>query len=203
MMRKSLLIAGLFVLWGSHSATAEWIRGHEYPNGCKEYTLATGEWGVRCPPMNSNPQNKYWSNRKVETLPGHASIVEVAPEPKFQNPIKCRSAKKRMEATFGILWKWFNVVRYGTPNERVLTGPVAKEVYERLRTYILLAIEAGDNKYRFGTRYEDRDGACATHIDASRQEVLRVFRIVQAEAAKGNRDLLGTGLNSRPSQFNR
>lgn len=202
-MKKLLPIAGLLVLLGGHSAKAEWIRGHEYPNGCKEYTLATSEWGVKCPPMNSNPQNKYWSNRKVQILPGHASTVEIAPEPKFQEPIKCRAATKRMEATFGILWKWFKIVRYGTPDERVLTAPMAKEMYERLRTYILLAIETGDNKYRFGTRYEDRDGDCATYIDASRREVLRVFNIIKVEGARGNRDLIGTGLNPRPSQFNR
>ncbi|KKL76564.1 hypothetical protein LCGC14_2043640 [marine sediment metagenome] len=203
MMKKLLLIAGLFVLCSAQADAATWIRGHKYPTGCKLYTLASGEWGVRCPSMNSNPQNNYWSNRKVEILPGHASIAEVAPEPKFQEPIKCRAAMKRMEATSGALWKWFNIVRYGTPDERELTGPVAKEMYERLRTYMLLAIETGDNKYRFGTRYEDRDGACANHINASRQEVLRVFNIVKAEGARGNRDLIGTGLNPRPSQFNR
>lgn len=198
------ILFSVFVLFyanESHSAT--WIQGHKYPDGCREYTLATDEWGVRCPSMTSNPQNNYWSKRKVEKLPGHASIVEVAPEPKFQEPIRCRAAVKRMEVTSGILWKWFNIAKYGTPDERVLTGPVAKEVYDRLRAYIMLAIEAGENKYRFGTRYEDRDGACATYIDASRQELLRVFRIVQVEAAKGNRDLLGTGLNPRPSKFNR
>lgn len=191
----------LFYIAEAHSAT--WIQGHKYPDGCKEYTLATGEWGVQCLSMDSNPQNSYWSKRKVGRLPGHASTVEIAPEPKFQEPDQCLDAVKRMEITSGVVWEWFNTAKYGTPDERVLTGPVAKEVGERLRTYIIRSIETGRNKYRFGTRYEDRDGACATYIDASRQELLRVFNIVRAEAAKGNRDLIGTGLNPRPSKFNR
>ena len=202
-MKKALLIAGLFVLWSVQANAATWINGHKYPDGCKEYTLATGEWGVQCPSMDSNPQNTYWSSRTVNQLPGHASTVEITPEPKFQEPDQCRAATKRMEIVSGIIWEWFNTAKYGTPDERVLTGPVAKEVGERFRTYIIRSIETGRKKYRFGTRYEDRDGACATYIDASRQELLRVFHIVQAEAAKGNRDLIGTGLNSRPSQFNR
>jgi len=202
-MKKALLIAGLFVLCSAQADAAIWIRGHKYPDGCKEYTLATGEWGVQCPSMDSNPQNTYWSSRTVNQLPGHASTVEITPEPMFQEPDQCRAATKRMETVSGIIWEWFNTAKYGTPDERVLTGPVAKEVGERLRTYIIRSIETGRKKYRFGKRHEDRDGACATHIDASRQELLRVFNIVKAEAAKGNRDLIGTGLNPRPSQFNR
>ncbi len=191
----------LFYIIEAHSAT--WIQGHKYPDGCREYTLATGEWGIQCPSMDSNPQNKYWSTRKVEKLPGHASIVEVAPEPKFQEPDQCLEASRRMSLTSGTIGKWFNTTKFGTSDERVLTGPVADEVGEQLRTYMMLAIEAGQNKYRFGTRYEDRDGACAAHIEASRREVTRVFEIVKTEAAKGNRDLIGTGLNPRPSKFNR
>jgi len=200
---KAMLWVGLLTLWVVQANAATWIQGHKYPDGCKEYTLSPSEWGVRCPSMDSNPQNKYWSNRKVEKLPGHASIAEVAPEPKFQEPDRCLAATKRMSLTSGTIWKWFNTTKFGTPDERVLTGPVADEVGDRLRTYIILAIEAAQNKYRFGTRYEDRDGACAAHIKASRQEVIRVFKIVKAEAAKGNRDLLNIGLNPRPSRFNR
>lgn len=202
-MKKTLLIAGLVAVWSAQADASTWINGFKYPDGCKEYRLETGVWGVKCPSMNSNPQNKYWSNREVKQLPGHASRVEIAPEPKFQKPVRCKAAAKQMESTYGNVYNWFRRVRYGTINDRVLTGPVAKEVYEQLRSYTMQAIDTGQNKYRFGTRYEDRDGACADHIEDSRHELLRIFNIVKAEAAKGNRDLIGTGLNPRPSKFNR
>lgn len=202
-MKRALLIVGLFALWSTQADAATWIRGYKYPDGCKEYTLATGEWGVRCPSMDSNPQNKYWSNRGIEQLPGHASAGRITPEPKFQEPDQCLEASRQMSLTSGTIFKWFRIAKFGTPDERVLTGPVADEVGQRLRTYMMLAIETGQNKYRFGTRYEDRDGICADYIETSRREVIRVFEIVKAEAAKGNRDLIGTGLNPRPSKFNR
>ncbi len=202
-MKKVLIIAGLFVLWSAQANASTWINGLKYPDGCKKYTLSTGEWGVKCPSMDSNPQNNYWSNRDVQQLPGHASTVKITPEPKFQKSIRCESAIRQMQATYGSIFNWLHKVRYGTPDDRVLTGPVTKEIYEQWRSFAMHEIKAGRNKYRFGTRYEDRDGACADHVEKARQMLLNRFKMVKAEAAKGNRDLLGTGLNPRPSKFNR
>jgi len=60
----------------------------------------------------------------------------------------------------------------------------------------------GESIYRHRKRGQDADSICSTYIDNAHVELKRVITLLRSEAAKGNRDLIGTGLNPRESQYN-
>lgn len=136
------------------------------------------------------------------SMGGHASIpgtiARQAPAPR---PIRCLAEERKISNVHGMITMWFREVIYG--DQRVLTARAAYRVRDKITAYIKYEISIARDKFAAAKRGEDADGFCANHLIAAKNEALRVFNIVKIEAANGNRDLEGTGLNPRPSVYNK
>ena len=71
-----------------------------------------------------------------------------------------------------------------------------------IRVYSMRAMSYGESIYNHGRRGEDADFLCQEYVTKAEAEVSRLFALVRAEAAAGNRDLEGTGLNPNASPYN-
>lgn len=141
--------------------------------------------------------------QRASLLGGHASPSHIGGEPMPQSPTKCLAAIQDYLHVGGNVSVWFDRVIYGKYNGRVLTGQAALRVRDRLLNYISREIGVAKEKYAAAYRGQKQNTLCTGHIADAKRETLRVFNLVKAEAAKGNRDLEGTGLNSGVSVYNK
>ncbi len=181
------------------------INGQNFPDGCREIRrLVDGveRWGVDCPVQENNFRIERSKLFKPSLFGGFPSDSSVKRQPEFQTFAKCDAALDGINNTLGDVMSWFHQVIYGPPSARVLTAEAAMSVNDRLRSYIIVIMDRGESIYRNRKRGEDGAGKCAEFIKPYHENLKYVFALVKSEAAKGNRDLIDTGLNPHQSQYN-
>ncbi len=194
-LRTLLMSATILVSFNVIEAQASVvIDGVAYPDGCyKASTL------VQCPSGALAEQTEAAKRISPPKMPGHSSNGTVAPQPAHQPPIQCEAAVSRLNDKLADTQYWFRQAIYRT---RVLTSTAASGVRDYIRAYAMRAMNYGESIYRHKRRGEDADGLCREYVDKAYVEVSRLFTLVRAEAAAGNRDLENTGLNARTSPYN-
>ena len=181
------------------------INGQNFPDGCREITkIVDGVqmWGVDCPTEVNNPIFEQSKRFNPPLFGGFPSDHSVKRQPKFQSFARCDSALEDINDTLGEVLSWFHNVIYGPPSARVLTSEAALSVNDRLRSYIINIMNQGESIYRNRKRGEDGAGKCAKFIELYHENLKYVFALLKSEATKGNRDIIGTGLNHYQSQYN-
>jgi len=171
------------------------IGGVAYPSGCTE--TATG---IHCPKGALNQHIEKSKRISPPKMPGHSSNGRVARQPVYQPPVQCERAVVRLNHKLGEARVWFRTAIY---RSRVLTAQAASGVRDYITTYSMRAMSYGRSIYSNGRRGENADQLCREYVDEAFKQVAQLFTLVQAEAAAGNRDLENTGLNRRPSVYNR
>ncbi len=199
----AIVILPILISTSTHSEVR--INGQNFPDGCREIRRLVDEverWGVDCPVQENNSQIERSKVFKPSLFGGFPSDSSVKRQPEFQTFAKCDAALDDINNTLGDVMSWFHQVIYGPPLARVLTAEAALSVNDRLRSYIIVIMERGESIYRNRKRGEDGAGKCAEFIKPYHENLKYVFALVKSEAAKGNRDLTGTGLNAFQSQYN-
>ena len=140
----------------------------------------------------------------IRKLPGHASNFDPKNrEPLPPSPKPCLDAIKSAADSYGVMAAWYRTVIYGDHNQRVLTASAAYETRNMLEMYIKEEINIAEKKFRAAKRTEDANKLCVSHVKAAESEIIKTFNLILVEADKGNRDLLGTGLRSYTSVYNK
>ena len=170
------------------------IDGIAYPNGCYRELTA-----VKCPKGALDKRVEDAKRISPPKMPGHSSNGTVASQPVHQPPVQCRAAVSRLNDKLADTQYWFRQAIYRT---RVLTSAAASGVRDYIRAYAMQAMSYGESIYQHGRRGEDTDSLCREYVDKAYGEVNRLFMLVRAEAAAGNRDLENTGLNPNASSYN-
>ena len=178
------------------------IDGVAYPDGCRK-TLATvrglTSWHVVCPAGALDERVEDAKRISPPEMPGHSSNGTIPRQPAHQKPIQCDAAINRLNNKLADTKYWFRQAIYRT---RVLTTEAATGLRDYIRAYAMRAMSYGESIYAHRRRGEDADGLCREYVDRAYDEVTRLFALVRAEAAAGNRDLEGTGLNPNTSPYN-
>ena len=180
------------------------IDGKEYQDGCYKMVRGNGTWGIICPTETHQEVAERIKQRRPGKLPGFASSPgSFKPESTPQSAKKCLLMMAEFGYLQGALSHWTHQVLYGDPHERVLTARAAYTVRDMLEAYMRREIGVAERKFRASRRDENALKLCVDHVKGAMAEFSRIFDLVQAEAAKGNRDLAGTGLNQRTSIYNK
>lgn len=199
----AIVVLPSFIATSAHSEVR--IHGQNFPDGCREITRIVDEvrmWGVDCPTELNNPRIERSKAFRPPLFGGFPSDSSVKRQPAFQSFARCDAALDGINNTLGDVMGWFHEVINGPPSSRVLTAEAALSVNDRLRSYIMNIMDHGESIYRNRKRGEDGAGKCAEFIKVYHDNLKYVFALVKSEAAKGNRDLIGTGLNPYQSQYN-
>ena len=194
----------VIVLTATEATAASWIDGYKYPDGCQKVVKVidgVSFSGIQCPQEGKNAYIERAKRVEPTSFGGFAS-TNVAPQPLPQSPVRCQAAEKRMNERLGHFLNWIRVIKYGLPEQRVLTTSAAHAVGRRLRSWSMRVMDHGLSVFRHRRRGEDGDSLCAVYIDKGNVELARVITLVKSEAAKGNRDLADTGLNPYQSVYN-
>lgn len=170
------------------------INGVAYPNGCYTDGLT-----INCPLGALDARIEEAKRISPPEMPGHASNGTFDSQPVYQSPAQCNAAISRLSDTLADTLYWFRKAIYET---RVLTSEAATGVRDYVRIYAMRAMSYGESIYQHRRRGEDADNLCRKYVDGANKQVSRLFALVQAEAAAGNRDLEGTGLNPYTSPYN-
>ena len=206
MLRKSLIFAPLLIglALPTSSKADVLIDGHWYRDGCYGYSMPGGQFGIKCPVEIRDPKADFHRKKQVPPYGGHTSSFQGTRQKNngFQSFTRCRDRISRFSGEVGSFNQWMLYVLRGRPDQRILTYNAAKWVKERLRSYGMHVIDIAENKYRFRKRGEDGVGNCIAALEQGRREFHRVVALIKSEAAKGNRDLAGTGLNPHVSPYN-
>ncbi len=150
------------------------------------------------------PQAERLKRTPPRSMGGHNSVPgTISRQALASSPKRCLAEVKKYLYVLNDITNWFKPVIYGSHSKRVLTGQAASRVRDMLFGYITSEIDIGKRKFAAAKRGEDASGLCVNHIIAAKRETLRVFNIVKTEAAAGNRDLEGTGLNPMASVYNK
>ena len=171
------------------------IGGVAYPSGCIK--TATG---IHCPNGALDKHIEKGKRLSPPKMIGRSSNGKVTRQPVYQPPAQCEPAIVRLNNKLGEARVWLRTVIY---RSRVLTAQAATGVRDYITTYSMRAMSYGRSIYNNGRRGENADQLCREYVDGAFIEVAQLFALVQAEAAAGNRDLENTGLNRRPSVYNR
>ena len=97
---------------------------------------------------------------------------------------------------------WLRSSEYSAPEDRELTAMASHQLHQNIRSWGMGIKDRGLSIYRHRKRGEDGDRMFADFIREGHEELTRVVALARFEASKGNRDLDGTGLNPRPSEYN-
>ena len=202
-LKTLLLAASILVLLNMTGAQASVvIDGVSYPDGCRK--TSTTDNGltssqVVCPLDALDERVEAAKRISPPEMPGHSSNGNFTAQPAFQKPIQCNAAVSRLNDKLADTQYWFREAIYRT---RVLTAEAATHIRDYIRTYSMRAMSYGESIYNHGRRGEDADGLCREYVDQAYEQVSRLFALVRADAAAGNRDLEGTGLNPNASPYN-
>lgn len=204
MLRKSLIFAPLLIGLALPTASKAdvFINGTKYRDGCYGYNMPGGRFGIKCPVERRDPKADFHRNMRIPSYGGHASTFQRTRQDRgFQSFNECQSHIARFSVEVSDFNSQMGVILRGRPEQRVLTYRAAKWVKERLRSHGMNVIQIAEDKYRFRKRGEDGSN-CIAALEEGRKEFRRVVRLIRSEAAKGNRDLVGTGLNPHVSLYN-
>ena len=208
---KSLMVMTAVVAFSGTSATqaSVIIDGQEFPDGCKRIEKEVNglqTWGISCPKGADRRQYEAYierqKHRQAPSFGGWASGDDVKRQAPIQQYVKCKAATREFHETLAINLEWFHQTLYGPAHKRVFTARAITSVRDRLRSWGMGVMERGKSIFRHRKRGEDGDGLCTTYIENAHIELNRVVTLLRREAAKGNRDLIGTGLNPHESQYN-
>lgn len=200
----ALATASVLFLSTTESLAATWIDGYKYPDGCQKVArLVDGVryMGIQCPRSGVDTRVERAKRADPPSFGGFSSS-NVKPQPLPQLPVRCQAAETRMGKNLAHFLNWIRVIKYGMPEQRVLTTTAAHVIGKRLRSWSMRVMDHGLSIFRHRRRGEDGDGLCEAYIDKGNVELTRVITLIKAEAARGNRDLTDTGLNPHESVYN-
>ena len=181
-----------------------WIEGYKYPGSCKKVVRTRNgrqEWGVFCPRVDYIPEIEDGKRKHAPSLGGFASR-NVPRQPMPSSPEPCYAAIERFSKKAGAPIKWLRTAIYGHPKHRFFTQPAARYMHNKLESYSKRAIRDAENMYQWARRGENATALCVDFLNEATIEVERIHKLLVSEAAKGNRDLDGTGLNPYASDYN-
>lgn len=182
------------------------IHGQNFPDGCREITRTingTQMWGVDCPIRDIDPRIERGKRVDPPSFGGFPSNNSVKRQPEFQRNVRCKASIHTFMNHLGSTVNRLTYDLNGPPRVRRFTSEAARGTRNRLRSWGMGIMDRGNSIYRNRRAGEDGDGLCAIYMGKAQQELTRVINLLKTEAAKGNRDLTGTGLNSFPSVYNK
>lgn len=184
------------------------------PDGCMLVNAKAG-WEINCPPVKDEKRRAYVLKRKAPVLPGHASDLPPVKLPPVKNegggvtsyelsdyPSACRPARIAFADHGGMFIGFLRRERNSSAVDS-LTNEAAYNVEQLVRYYMSIVDREATAKFRYSKRGGNGDAICTAHFDVGKAELVRIGQIIIDELNKGNRDLMGTGLNPYAHETNK